>query len=184
MAVGLSAGGHALSSGHAVAASGLVIAFAGVFLAARAAAGRERGFAQILGWMLWGQLALHLFFSVFSGLTGGMPPDPAGAAQAVGHQMSAVPSDTGASGPGMLAAHLGAAVVSAWWLRRGEAAAFSLAGQLVTLLFGLLWAPLRPRTVPAVRRPAGFPRTAQGRPRPAALRHVVVLRGPPRPLPA
>ncbi|MFC7327886.1 hypothetical protein [Marinactinospora rubrisoli] len=182
MAVGLSASGHALTSGHAIGAPALLMVFAAVFVAARAAAGRERGLGMILGWMLWGQLALHLFFSLVASPPAGGAADSPGAAPVTGHPMSgmALDADPTGSGTGMLAAHLVAAAVSACWLRCGEAAAFSLAGQVVTLLFGPLWSPLRPVPVPAVRRPAGFPRTVPGRPRPAALRHVVVLRAPPR----
>jgi hypothetical protein len=59
---------------------------------------------------------------------------------------------------GMLAAHLAAAALLAWWLRRGERAAWGAARRLaraVTARFALrprLAAASRPRTRPTIRR--------------------------------
>lgn len=174
VSTGLSLGGHVGAAGHGVSPAALAAGFAGVLLLAWAAAGRERGFATILGWMLWSQIALHLVFS----LAAPAPAAPGGAdwdPHALHTGAAADPA--GGMSAGMVLAHLAAAVVSAWWLRRGEAAAFALAEQLAGLVVGLLlilepsreWAPAPVRP----SRRSGNARTGR------ALRHVLVRRGPP-----
>jgi hypothetical protein len=85
--------------------------------------------------------------------------------------------------PGMLAAHIVAALVAAWWLRHGEAAAWSLARALatrVTLPLGWLnrlATPTVPWTPPSSAR-AVF--DVPDRPGPGVLlRFIVARRGPP-----
>ncbi|WP_245930320.1 hypothetical protein [Allonocardiopsis opalescens] len=177
--VGVSALGHALSSGHAVPWAVLVAAYFLVYAMAWAVARREQSQFAIGGWLVWGQLALHLLYST------AMPSDgsaSASAALSAHASMGMAVPDAGSGGDGgsMLLAHLLAVVVSAWWLRRGEAAGFAFARFVRAVLLGLLarWfdrppAPDRPRRAPA---PAPRPRAAAVR----LLRHVVVLRGPPR----
>ncbi|PSK99945.1 hypothetical protein CLV63_10272 [Murinocardiopsis flavida] len=170
--VGVSAGGHAAMSDHALPWAGPLIGFALVFACARAAAGRERGLGAISAWMLWGQLALHLLFSYLQSTHTGpaqhgtAAPDAAAAADQ-------------ASGPGMFAAHVLAALVSAWWLRRGEAALFTLLRLIAALLLTFL---LVPQCRPVHRSPRPLRRRPDrngGRRASRYLRHTVVLRGPP-----
>lgn len=88
----------------------------------------------------------------------------------------------------MVAAHVVAGLLSAWWLRRGEAAVFALLRALRTVAMGCLlrlvllvrpliggdaWTPAVPR-----RRPGDWLLPRAGRC--ALLLHVVVRRGPPR----
>ncbi|MFI6930784.1 hypothetical protein [Streptomyces sp. NPDC050287] len=84
--------------------------------------------------------------------------------------------------PHATAAHVSAAVLLTWWLRRGEAALFSLLRRAATLVPGLAaWWRVRraARYMPAVPRrarpAAAGPRTL----RPTLLRHAVQRRGPP-----
>ncbi|MFF5262352.1 hypothetical protein ACFY4C_25725 [Actinomadura viridis] len=97
-----------------------------------------------------------------------------------GRHHGALPAaeDDGGRSLGMTAAHLLAALASAWWLRRGERRAWRLARQaarvpavpflLVTAAPGV---PARWIAVP--------PCPPRVRPAVAVLRHVLVLRGPP-----
>jgi hypothetical protein len=175
--VGVSAGGHVLTSGHEVPLTVLAVGYLLVFAIARVAAGAEHGLAAVCGWMVWGQFALHLLYGVAS-------PDAGAATGGTGHllghpAMPAALSDDGGSGVPMLVAHLAAALLSAWWVRQGEAAAFALARQVRTLLRGV-FTVAAPRPLPVtpsdpVRRPDTAVRPA-GR---LVLRHAVVRRGPP-----
>src|SRR5690606_1219057 len=115
VSVGVSANGHAVHSGHDVPLTGTLLGGALMFAIGWALAKRERRGGIILGWMLWGQLALHLIFALTEGGTGAHATH---AAARVGEETASDPT------LGMLAAHLGAALVCALWLRRGEAAAF------------------------------------------------------------
>ncbi|GLU45665.1 hypothetical protein [Nocardiopsis ansamitocini] len=181
--VGVSAGGHAMTSAHELPVAGPLVGGLLVFAFAWAAAGRERGFATILGWMLWGQLALHLVFSFVQGAGSSYGAPMHGMAAGLPAAVADDPADHG-SGLAMIAAHIVAALVSAWWLRRGEAALFALlrlvAALLLPVLLLLVPAP-GPIPGPILWRRAkrcGRDRTV------LFLRHVVVLRGPPVPLAA
>ncbi|MGW2569986.1 hypothetical protein [Streptomyces sp. NPDC001537] len=75
-------------------------------------------------------------------------------------------------------AHVGAAVVLTWWLRRGEAAVWSLLRRAVAFVPGLAawWQLARgTRGVPVAPRPVGETRPL----RQVRLRYAVHLRGPP-----
>jgi hypothetical protein len=94
----------------------------------------------------------------------------------------AVPA-TFAHDAAMLFAHLTAAVVLAWGLRRGEARLWALAraaGRLVLLLFHTLPRVAAPAFVRVLRRRPGLEHPARHR-RLLALRSSLVLRGPPTP---
>lgn len=173
---GVSVGGHALASGHAVPIPGVAMGFLLILGMAWVAARREQGYGTILAWLLWGQLALHVVFR----LTQAPPTAAHGtadthAAHLVNHP--AVP-EVGGSSASMLLVHLLAVLVSAWWLRRGEAAAYRL-----TRAVGAAFVPplLRPR--PSMSGPAHAVSCAVPL-EPAALggtvlRYVRTLRGPP-----
>ena len=174
--VGVSAGGHALSSGHGVAPAGVLAGFALVLAAAHGLAQRERGLSAVTGLMLWCQLALHILFSVTAPATAGT------VSHAVGHEAAGA-AGLGGSGlsPDMLLAHAAAGLACAWWLRQGERSAFDLAGLLRGLFRRLFTVPSPtppPRPRPVVPFPARASRRVGGVP---VLRHVRVLRGPPAP---
>lgn len=115
--------------------------------------GHERSLPVIFGALLGGQFTLHAYLS------------------SAGHHAPVAAAKS--LSPAMTAAHLGAAAGCAWWLRRGERAAWALARRLgVRLLF----APgaVRLRVPDVVPRPV-----APVRPATPLLRYVHVLRGPP-----
>ncbi|MFI9783520.1 hypothetical protein ACIHEI_08440 [Kitasatospora sp. NPDC051984] len=90
--------------------------------------------------------------------------------------------------PGMVLAHLAAAVVAGWWLRRGEAALWRLV-RTVALTAREWAAPLRTAVALLVALLVDGPRPVRARrsgrpedwrlPVAAALRHCVLRRGPP-----
>lgn len=167
----LSAHGHALGSGHDVPLPGLLPGMAVVFAMAWAVAKRPQGWAALTGWMLWGQFALHVTFSYVGsfGTSHTAHPDQVAAAAA------AVPAWT------MIGMHVLAALASAWWLSRGEAALFAFLRFMALALLPLL---LVPGVLPVPHGPAA-PR-ARGADAPARvrlpyLRHTLILRGPPAP---
>ncbi|MFL1378473.1 MULTISPECIES: hypothetical protein [unclassified Nocardiopsis] len=166
----VSAGGHMLSSAHAISPAALVAGFALLFAAAWAMAGAERRLGALTGWMLWGQGALHLLFTLTA---------PSSGHAAAAHAAGAADLGGGGLSATMVAAHAAAGCVSAWWLRQGERGFFDLLGFLGALLVGVLLV-VRPLSVPALPGAAGrFAGTDERPPRPALLRHVHVRRGPP-----
>ncbi|MFC3999371.1 hypothetical protein ACFOVU_25900 [Nocardiopsis sediminis] len=177
--LGVSTTAHRLASQHDLPPVAQLTGFALVFAFAWATAGRERGFGTILGSMLWAQLALHLLFSLL--MSAGASHAVVSHAADAGRTAIETVSPSGGSGPGMLLAHLAAALVCAWWLRRGEAAAFALVGLVASLVLPVLLVlyrgsghPVRP---PLRRRPGRGPRNRAS----SFLRHILVLRGPPLP---
>ncbi|MET8864867.1 hypothetical protein ABZW11_18165 [Nonomuraea sp. NPDC004580] len=102
----MSAGGHVLAGGAPVTAQTLLVGMAVAFALAFALSGRERGPEIVLVATAGAQLLLHEMFTRSA-------PD----AVAHAEQMHA-----GTSGVGMPVAHLVVAVVSGWWLYRGESA--------------------------------------------------------------
>lgn len=94
---------------------------------------------------------------------------------AVGHDMG------GMSPPGMLLAHLLAAVLGGLWLAYGERAAFRLARSCAAWLVAPLRLPLA-RPAPPHRPRFRARRPGSGRaPRPLLLTHALTSRGPPAP---
>jgi hypothetical protein len=92
---------------------------------------------------------------------------------------------TQAMTPHAVAAHVVAALVAAWWLRRGEAALWSLLRWAVAFVPGLV-AWWRHAPAPLPDRTTGHPgRTAADAAplRQLLLRHAVSRRGPPTPIP-
>lgn len=97
----------------------------------------------------------------------------------------------------MLLGHLLAAVVAGWWLRRGEAAVWRVLGLVLTPLTAPLTAALRllrlllggltadaDAATRGTLRPARWDAAPWRLPAAALLRHQLVRRGPPVPLPA
>ncbi|MFF4895149.1 hypothetical protein [Streptomyces sp. NPDC001068] len=205
----LAAAGHALAMGRMpplwADAAGLVAVFGPV----RALAGRERGLPEIAVGMLLTQTGLHFGFAATTptppgtmSMAGMSTAGMSTAAMSAPH-MSAAHMSMGhmrMHGDAMVAmaqrypqahaltahatlAHVLAALVASWWLRRGEAALWSLLRRAVALVPGLAawWrdAPLpSPATGPR-RAPAGPARPRRLR----ALRHAVSRRGPPAVIP-
>ncbi|MDT0328346.1 hypothetical protein [Nocardiopsis lambiniae] len=168
---GVSACGHALSSGHVIPPVALAAGFLLLFAASRTWARSERRLGPLTGWMLWGQGALHLLFTLTT----------RGSGHATTHGGTADLGDGGLSAS-MIAAHIAAGCASAWWLRQGERGFFDLLGFVGVLLAGVL-VVVRPLPAPAL--PTGGTRFAavdERPPRPFLLRHVHVRRGPPRSL--
>lgn len=206
--LGLGIGAHRMMSGAAVPLWAIVFSGVSVYMLARIGSGRERGLLGIGALIGVLQLALHLLFEyaqhvsaeqAVSALAKVMVPgicrppvatptprsmSPAmGAMPGMGKVVSttivptAVPhmSDTG-----MLLAHVLAAVLSAWWLHRSEAAVHALARSAGAWVLRFIAAPL-----PVVRiqiRGPRIPRTesAPQRPRPQCLGGSRLVRGPPR----
>ncbi|MEU5305603.1 hypothetical protein ACH4YO_38445, partial [Streptomyces noursei] len=89
------------------------------------------------------------------------------------------------SGFGMLAAHLLAGLVCAWWLHRGERAVFSLLAALAAVAYRSLHRLIRLFVTGAAEPvPSGGPRrfrrpAASGQLHLAVVRYAVVRRGPP-----
>jgi hypothetical protein len=186
----LAAGGHLIGSGAAIPGAALLFGWLLTLAAAIHGARRERGLRAITGGLAGGQLVLHLLFTVAQAVRDApvdsampdMPGMPHGAS--LGQAMLGIT-------PAMLLGHALATAAAGWWLRRGEAVLWRLAGTatraaaeatrrcaaaLHTAL-ALLTArsgTARPAevAVPAVQPP---PR----RPGVAALRHALVRRGPP-----
>ncbi|PKW11159.1 hypothetical protein SAMN05428944_1627 [Streptomyces sp. 1222.5] len=192
----LAAAGHGLAMGDMPPLWADAGGFLAVFALGCALGGRERSLAGIGAAMLGTQAGLHLAFRAAH--RGSTPDSSSRTASTPGHTMTAMqahmahlahahpvhlhtvahPTATGHA----TVAHLVAALAAAWWLRRGEAALWSLLRRAGTLVPGLLawWrdAPLPAPAASAPRAPAG-----PAPPRRTPLRHVVHRRGPPAPIP-
>jgi hypothetical protein len=174
----LAAGGHALATGTAPPVWVQAVGFVPVFGAGYLLGARERSPAAIGAGTLTAQGGLHLAFGAVRPhammLMHGMYGMHGMNAMHMGPSHALTPHAT--------AAHIGAAVMLTWWLRRGEAALWSLLRGAVALVPGLaawwqvcggVWG------VPVARD--GVRLCADG-PRPLRrllLRHAVQRRGPP-----
>jgi hypothetical protein len=177
----LAAAGHGLATGATPLLWADGAGFLVVFGMGWLLGGRERTLPGIGAAMLATQAGLHLGFDLARPRAG---MAMAGMAHMPGQAMAPMPQ-TQAMTPHAVAAHVGAALVAAWWLRRGEAALWSLLRWAVAFVPGLVawWrdasAPLRARTTGRPGRAA-----AEAAPlRQLLLRHAVSRRGPPVPVP-
>ncbi|MFB4305256.1 hypothetical protein [Actinomadura sp. GTD37] len=188
--VALAVLGHVLAGGDTVPWWAGLTGFGAVLGVTLMLAGHERSLATILGGLLGGQFALHtLFTQAATGSAAHHAPathahmSPAMESAAM-HADVMPPAAAHGAGNGlvMTLAHCVAALVAAWWLRRGERAAWTAARRIagaadrpVRLLLTLLTVetPMAPPPVPVVSAAAAG--TAVGR----VLRHQVVRRGPP-----
>ncbi|MFE1285329.1 hypothetical protein [Streptomyces sp. NPDC058751] len=172
----LAAGGHALATGQAPPLWAEGAGVLAVFAAGSALGGRERSLAGIGGAVLAAQAGLHLGFGAARPHTA-MNTHGAHLAHPSAHVLASHALTSHAT-----AAHVAAAVLATWWLRRGEAALWSLLRRAVTFVPGLA-AWWRTRTGPPAPRPyAGVPGRTPAEPWPlgrALLRHAVSRRGPP-----
>ncbi|MFD4559150.1 hypothetical protein ACFWP5_33340 [Streptomyces sp. NPDC058469] len=188
----LAALGHVLMSGRHVPAWALAAGLAATGVAGWSLAGRERGLPLIVTLVVATQAALHSAFSLAQPATGATAGESAsmdmGSADMGSMHMSATDSmdmghmsstTSGTSSPGMLTAHLLAALLCGLWLAHGERAAFrvlrAVAGRLAAplrLLLALPAPPHRPRLRP--RRPR-----SERAPRLLLLVHAITSRGPP-----
>ncbi|MCX4744410.1 hypothetical protein OG455_02570 [Kitasatospora sp. NBC_01287] len=217
----LALAGHLLAGGTAVPPRTVLLGWLLIAAAALAGARRERSLAAITGGLAVAQLGLHVLFHLAQAApAAAAAPRPPGTSAMPGMPgmpgmdgMPGVPgmpgmagmASTGASAPAhlallglspaMLAAHLVAVVLAGWWLRRGEAAIWSLVRggaraasaaahswaarprRLLALCaalregLGARWRPLRRPDPSGAARPRG--------PAQALLRHCVIRRGPP-----
>ncbi|MFM9445849.1 hypothetical protein [Streptomyces acidiscabies] len=193
----LAVGAHLAAVGETPSAGAQGAGFCVVFGAGWVLGGRERSLAGIGGAMLVAQGGLHVGFGRVtrggSGMKGMKMPLPSHSAHLgsahsnlahlnLAHPDSAHLTLVHHSTPHTLAAHFLAALLTSWWLRRGEAALWSLLRRAVALVPGLVawWrGPVRVAgTRRAVRRWRHLPA-----PRSLLLRHAVRRRGPPEPVP-
>ncbi|MGI5168296.1 hypothetical protein ACQEU3_28495 [Spirillospora sp. CA-253888] len=166
----LTTAGHAYAACTAVPGGAVALGFALVTGLAMVLAGTERSYRTILGALLGAQFGLHALFVQATAGT-------------VHHAGSPLVEEPARGGSAMTLAHLGTALVAAWWLRRGEAAVWGLARR-VAAATGASWSGLLAVPDPAVLpfRPA-VPASAPDRSAVRApLRHVLIGRGPPAPL--
>ena len=184
----LAALGHVLMSGRHVPGWALAAGLAATALAGWTLAGRERGLPLVVTLVVATQTALHSAFSLAQPTTGQSPAMDMGSADMGSMHMGAMDSmdmghmsatTTGTSSPGMLTAHLLAALLCGLWLAHGERATFrvlrAVAGRLTAplrLLLALPAPPHRPRLRP--RRPR-----SERAPRLLLLVHAITSRGPP-----
>ena len=167
----LAAGAHVLATGQAPPVWVQIAAVVPVFAAGCLLGGRERSLAGIGAGTLAAQCGLHLVFH---------------AAQPHHHAMQAMHgmtmSQPHALTPHATAVHLGAAAVLTWWLRRGEAALWSLLRWAIALVPGLAaWWQVA-RGVRVVTAEEGLVRRAADEAwslRRMRLRYAVHRRGPP-----
>ncbi|MEV5872754.1 hypothetical protein AB0L75_00715 [Streptomyces sp. NPDC052101] len=177
----LAAAGHGLAMGDMPPLRADAAGFLAVFAVGWVLGGQERSLAGIGSAMLLTQAALHLGFDAAHRTTS--------RAVMPGHAMAAM--HTGAASHVAVhphitahatAAHLLAALAASWWLRRGEAALWSLLRRTATFVPGLVaWWRDAPLPAPAPRIPR-VP-AAPASPRRTPLRHAVSRRGPPHPIP-
>ncbi|WP_405879839.1 hypothetical protein OG762_15110 [Streptomyces sp. NBC_01136] len=167
----LAAGGHGLSTGQSPPLWADGAGFLTVFAVGCLLGGRERSLVGIGGGMLAAQAGLHLAFEA---------ADPRMAMNMHGATMAHPTAH--ALTPYATAAHVTAALVATWWLRRGEAAFWSLLRRTAALVPGLAaWWRVSAGAFAAPARPDLVCRNGTA-PRPLLqllLRHAVSRRGPP-----
>lgn len=204
--VTLSTASHVLLSRSLLPVATVLAVAAGVFTAAYALAGRERGFGPIAALLVPLELAADTVFTTGQhacyGRAGGPVTGPLHAVGldllcrggAVGGPLAHVSSSPDRAGallahtdPAaswlLLAAHIGVGLLAAAWLRRGERAL----AELVRAVAATTFRPLLLAVAAGAVRPAPARRMPRPAPRPAAARvlllaHSLGRRGPPCPL--
>ncbi|MFI6055304.1 hypothetical protein ACIBCO_35100 [Streptomyces violascens] len=175
----LAAGGHALAMGEAPSVWAVAVGCGAVFTFGFLLGGHERSLAGIGGAMAATQAGLHVLFDT-SGPRAAMRTQVAHAGHAMIGMRMAQPH---AMTPHATVAHAGAALLATWWLRRGEAALWSLLRRAVAFVPGLVaWWQVRsgltaePVEVGSAGRNGDEARTLW---QVLLLRHAVHRRGPP-----
>lgn len=167
----LAVGAHRFAGGGGPTPAALLTGVLVITAGATVAAGRERPPHVIVGLLLGAQVLLHVLLDT----TG------SGGASAHSPWHGGLTAQTG-----MLTAHLTAALLTGWWLARGEEILWSVLRRvgakaarclrtlavLAALLRARLWAT-------SVRRPCPGPDRERSPRRVRVLRHAVVRRGPP-----
>ncbi|MCK9877318.1 hypothetical protein MXD61_09300 [Frankia sp. AgPm24] len=186
-AVLLGLGAHTAACGQLPS---LPVTAIGMALTARVcwgAAGRRLSLARLVALVVGVQSALHLAFTLTAsaGMAGHASSDSVAAVAGAGVGTgggAAVGVDLLPGGPIVAVAHLGAALLLAWWLATGERLLWRAARGAVTVARATLrrlrrraltWVHPPPARTPPVRRPP--PRTAGA----ARVGHDLVRRGPP-----
>ncbi|MEU6422141.1 hypothetical protein [Streptomyces spiralis] len=206
----LAAAGHGLAMGDMPSLWADGAGFLGVFAAGWLLGGRERSLPGIGATMLATQACLHVAFdaarprTAYTGGRGGsfpampsmasMPVSAHGPDSAAANGMHTVFAHAHALPlPAMpthelsrhaVAAHVLAALVASWWLRRGEAALWSLLRRAVAGVprIASWWRSVHvPLPAPAVRGCRAF--AVASPPSALLLRHAVIRRGPPARIP-
>ncbi|MFE7929217.1 hypothetical protein ACFU6S_10810 [Streptomyces sp. NPDC057456] len=186
----LAAAGHGLATGATPPLWADGAGFLAVFTAGWLLGARERALPGIGAAMLTTQAGLHFAFDAARSRTAArtMPAMPMTSAHGMhAHGMHPygmhLPAHTvTAMTPHATAAHVLAALAASWWLRRGEAALWSLLRRAVAFLPGLAaWWRVTPVPLPVPSVHCAAPAPAP--PRQRLLRHAVSRRGPPTPIP-
>ncbi|MFB7313347.1 hypothetical protein [Streptomyces sp. NPDC056192] len=172
LSVLLAAGGHVLATGEAPPAWVQAVGFVPVFVGGCLLGGRERSLTGIGGGTLAAQGGLHVAFD--AGRPHAVLAMHAMQGLRMAHQHALTPQAT--------AVHIAVSVLVTWWLRRGEAALWSLLRRAVAWVPGLVvrWHVRRGLCVAPVS--VGFVHGIAGELRPTRqvlLRHAVHRRGPP-----
>ncbi|MFI5473327.1 hypothetical protein ACIA6D_24180 [Streptomyces cacaoi] len=181
----LAAAGHGLATGDTPPPWADGAGFLAVFAAGWLLGARERALPGIGAAMLATQAGLHVAFDAARSRTAAqtMPVMPMTSAHGMhAHGMHLHAHTVTAMTPHATAAHVLAALAASWWLRRGEAALWSLLRWAVAFLPGLAawWRGTpAPLPVPSVHPAAPAPVPL----RQLLLRHAVSRRGPPAPIP-
>lgn len=181
----LAALGHVLMSGRHVPAWALAAGLAATAVAGWSLAARERGLPLIVTLVVATQAALHSAFSLAQPAATVQPTsmDMGSMSMSATDSMDMTHMSAGTTGgtssPGMLTAHLLAALLCGLWLAHGERAAFRVLRAVATrlaaplrLLLALPVPPHRPRLRPRRARSDRAPRLL-------LLVHAITSRGPP-----
>ncbi|NUW36324.1 hypothetical protein HTZ77_33685 [Nonomuraea sp. SMC257] len=202
----LSAGLHTLTAGDAVDLLTLSAAMAATWSGALALTGRRRGRGTLLIACFAAQYGMHHLFTASFAVSHLAAPDPGAGLQAhhllgqhahltpvlLGQHAHLTPVAMAAghqehgSGLGMALVHVAVALISGWWLERGDAALAELTRLAVASAHGLVAWLLAPPAAPvAVARPGlTAARTAPALPSSPLLAATITRRGPPVSLPA
>ncbi|MER5595654.1 hypothetical protein [Streptomyces sp. NPDC002265] len=189
----LAVAGHGLGTGDVPPLWADGAGFLAVLAAGWLLGGRERSLPGITAAMLAVQAGLHAAFSRTTTtaepvmrMTRAQMAQMTHVHMAHMHMAGRMPGPTGthphAMTPHAVLAHVLAALVASWWLRRGEAALWSLLKRAVALLPGLAawWCSFpTPLLLPVADRA----QPDAVRPRTLLLRHAVSRRGPPTRIP-
>lgn len=192
LCVGLSAAGHVWMSGDVIPLWSVGLAFGVLTASGYVLARRQFGFVAISALMLLGELGQHYLFAAAQGpmvdqQVPALPQFVSGRVVPASAWICGMPHSAamnrGAVGGfgGMVAAHIVAGLVAAWWLRCGDAAVFRMLRVLAAMavpMLAILW--------PAAIVVPDFLRTGPraddddlGRYRKRLLSSLVVRRGPP-----